>query len=129
MQFNIELLLITGMFPSKTVGFAGVQGVTVFGIQGTGVKTPIAAEVAEITAGFAGDWHIPKGRILTMGMLSIIFAPGIFSIITLFFGNTIILLGAIPKLHVNIAPLHTPIPIIYPLFYHIYLKTLRFTSK
>jgi hypothetical protein len=55
MQFNIELLLITGIFPSKTVGFAGVHGVTVFGIQGTGVKTPIAAEVAAITAGFAGD--------------------------------------------------------------------------
>jgi hypothetical protein len=42
-----------------------------------GVRTPEAAVVAEATVGFAREVHIPKGMILTMGMLSMMFAAGI----------------------------------------------------
>jgi hypothetical protein len=33
-----------------------------------GVNTPSAAAVAEATAGFAREVHIPKGRIFAIGM-------------------------------------------------------------
>lgn len=46
-----------------TVGEPGIQGAVVTGMQGIGVKTPNAAAVAEATVGFAGDEHMPKGRI------------------------------------------------------------------
>jgi hypothetical protein len=72
-----------------------------------GVNTPIAAEVAATTVGFAMDWHIPNGMIFIIGLLSMMFAAGWPPIITLLSGNTIKEDGAKPKLHFNIAPLQT----------------------
>ncbi|GGU51652.1 hypothetical protein GCM10009504_05420 [Pseudomonas laurentiana] len=46
----------------------GVQGEAVAGMQGIGVSTPIAAEVAAETVGLAIDRHTPKGAILAMGL-------------------------------------------------------------
>ena len=51
-----------------TVGEPGVQGDVVAGTHGCGVKTPSAAAVAAATCGFAGDWHMPNGMILVIGM-------------------------------------------------------------
>ena len=84
LHISFEELLIAGIPPIIVIGFPGVHGAAVTGIQGIGVKTPSAAAVAAITIGLAGDWHIPKGTIFTIGLLSIIFAPGIFDISTLF---------------------------------------------
>ncbi len=50
------------MPPIETVGEPGVQGVTVTGTQGIGVRTPNAADVAEATAGLLMELHIPKGQ-------------------------------------------------------------------
>ena len=49
------------------VGFPGIQGDEVTGMQGMGVKTPNAAVVAAATMGFANELHIPKGIILRKG--------------------------------------------------------------
>jgi len=46
------------------------------GCRAMGVKTPIAADVAEATVGLARLLHMPKGMIFTIGLWSIIFAAG-----------------------------------------------------
>ena len=95
-----------GMLPICTVGEPGVHGAGMTGRQGIGVNAPIAAEVAAATCGLASDWHMPKGGMFTFGILSMIFAAGD-PALTLLFGGTDSAEGAIPKLHVIIAPLTT----------------------
>ncbi len=108
---HFDELLRAGMLPIKTVGDPGTHGATVAGTQGIGVKTPKAAAVAEATVGLAGQLHIPKVGILTIGLLSIILAAGTLLHIVQFVGNTIRLVGAAPKEHCNIAPITTSCPI------------------
>jgi hypothetical protein len=73
------------------------------GMQGIGVKTPIAADVAEATVGFANDVHIPKGKILIIGLKSVMVPMGLFANITRLSGRTTNLDGAIPKEHCKVA--------------------------
>ena len=68
MHMFVEVLSSVGMLPSITVGAPGTQGDTVAGMQGIGVRTPMAAAVAAATIGFAGDMHMPNGIIFTIGM-------------------------------------------------------------
>jgi hypothetical protein len=93
-----------------TVGAPTIHGAVVTGMQGMGVSTPSAAAVAAATVGLEGLLHMPKGGIFTMGLLSMMFAAGE-PVNTLFAGRTTKLLGATPKLHCIIAPMHTCIPI------------------
>jgi hypothetical protein len=65
---SMEVLSRVGISPSNTVGAPGTHGETVAGIQGIGVRTPIAAAVAAATIGLAGDMHIPNGIMFTNGM-------------------------------------------------------------
>ena len=109
-HISLELLLRAGILAINTVGAPGAQGATVTGVQGMGVKTPRAAAVADATAGLDMEVHMPKGRIFTKGLLSMILAAGMVAI-TRFIGRTIRVLGAAPKLHCRLAPLHTAIPI------------------
>jgi hypothetical protein len=95
------------MKPISTVGEPVVHGAGVFGTQGMGVRTPIAADVADATVGFAREVHMPKGMMLTMGVWSMIVAAGTFSHVTRFVGRTTRLLGASPKLHIMLAPITT----------------------
>jgi hypothetical protein len=111
MHINLELLFSAGILPINTVGEPGAHGATVLGIQAAGVKTPNFAAVAAATAGFEIVLHIPKGKILTMGLLSIMVAAGFIDVNTFFAGNTINVAGATPKLHAIFAPVHTHIPI------------------
>jgi hypothetical protein len=113
-HMSTELLLRAGAPPTITVGEPGDQGAVVTGTQGMGVRTPKAADVAAATAGFVGVVHIPKGMTFTMGILSMILAPGIPPAVTRFLGNTTRLLGATPKLHIIIAPLQTSCAILSP---------------
>jgi hypothetical protein len=101
----------------STVGEPGVHGATATGMQGIGVNTPNAAAVAAATAGFARDWHMPKGRTLTIGLLSMILATGPPEVITLLWGITIREDGAEPKEHDSMAPLHTHIPNVFSPFF------------
>ena len=64
------------------------------------------AAVAEATAGFDIELHMPKGGMFTNGLLSLIFAHGVMPV-TLFAGRTTNVLGATPKLHWSIAPMVT----------------------
>jgi hypothetical protein len=106
-HISVELLLRAGAPPIRTVGEPGAQGAVVTGIQGIGVSTPMAALVAAATVGFASEMHMPKGAMFAIGRLSRMLAAGIPPAITRFLGNTIRELGATPKLHIIIAPLHT----------------------
>jgi hypothetical protein len=49
MHINRQLLSKAGLWPIMTVGAPGDQGAVVTGIQGWGVNTPNAADVAEAT--------------------------------------------------------------------------------
>ena len=75
------------------------------GMHGAGVGTPKAAAVAAITIGLEGLVHIPKGIMLTIGLLSIILAIGV-EVSTLFWGKTLSADGARPKLQAKLAPVH-----------------------
>jgi len=106
-HMHLLVLLSAGMFAIKTVAEPGAQGPTMVGMQGIGVSTPKAAAVAAATAGFAGERHIPKGTIFTNGLKSIILAAGTPSAIVLFKGGTINVLGAMPCVHIVVAPMVT----------------------
>jgi hypothetical protein len=99
-----------GFPPIIHVDEPGVQGAVSTGTQGIGVRTPIAAAVAEATVGFIIDEHMPKGITLTIGLLSIIVAIAI-TFITFSCGSTISVEGAAPNVHCNVAPPHTAIAI------------------
>jgi hypothetical protein len=99
LHMHLLVLLRAGMPRTMAVGEPGAQGADVTGMQGIGVRTPSAAAVAEATVGFASDVHIPKGGMLAIGLLSMMFAAGLFSAVTV--GSmTIKLDGATPKLHI-----------------------------
>lgn len=104
---SLELLFKAGILAISTWGEPGAQGAGITGVQGMGVRTPRAAEVADATAGLASELHIPKGSILRKGTLSIILAAGILDVITRLVGSTVKLEGATPKLHCIMAPMHT----------------------
>jgi hypothetical protein len=101
------VLFKAGKLAIITVEEPGIHGAGITGVHGIGVNTPNAAAVAAATAGFAGDLHIPKGNIFTNGLLSIILAAGVFSVITLLTGKTINELGANPIVHIKLAPIFT----------------------
>jgi hypothetical protein len=111
MHISLHVLSTDGMLPSKTVGAPGDHGAAVAGMQGMGVSTPKAAEVAAATVGFAKLRHIPKGNMFTMGLLSMMFAAGWLLDMTRFIGSTTNALGAKPCEHINCAPLTTCIGI------------------
>lgn len=60
-----------------TIALPGAQGATITGTHGIGVNTPMAAEVAAETAGFAIERHMPKVGMLA-GVKSIVVAISIF---------------------------------------------------
>lgn len=75
----------------------------------------MAADVAAATWGFAKLVHIPKGMILTIGLLSIMVAAGLLMALTRFAGRTCKFEGATPKEHINVAPATTSCGIWLPL--------------
>jgi hypothetical protein len=64
----------------------------------------MAADVAAATVGFANDWHIPKGAMLTMGLLSMMLPIAIFIHFGRMGSMTENVPGAIPNVHCSIAP-------------------------
>jgi hypothetical protein len=106
LHIRSEFASTAGMPSTITVGAPGTHGADVFGMQGIGVKTPIAAAVAAATVGFAMLIHIPKGATFSMGTLSRMLATG-FPASSLWVGSTFSDDGAMPKLHFINAPPHT----------------------
>src|SRR5690242_9595675 len=104
-QVHMEVLSRAGIPPIITVGQPGVQGV-VTGMQGMGVRTPSAAAVAAATIGLAMDMHMANGGILTMGAQSMMVAAGAPAMVLLM-GSTLSVEGAIPNVHIIMAPVVT----------------------
>ena len=82
----------------------GAHGAAITGIQGIGVKTPMAADVAEATEGLANDWHMPKDAMFTIGLLSIVLPIAIFIHFGRVGSRTEKVDGVIPNVHCSIAP-------------------------
>src|SRR5512146_2705224 len=107
LHMSVQVASTAGMLAMSTVAAPGVHGAAITGMHGIGVNTPRAAAVAEATVGLARLWHMPNGRTFTIGLLSMMFAAGLFSINTRFAGRTMRLLGAIPKMQVRVATMAT----------------------
>jgi hypothetical protein len=99
MHMQVSEAWSAGILATVVCAAPGVHGATVAGIQGMGVSTPKAAAVAEATVGLAGDWHMPKGMMLVMGIKSMMLALGTFSPETMLVGRTTSDEGAIPIVH------------------------------
>lgn len=113
LQVHFDELFNAGLFATNTVGEPGAHGADITGTHGIGVNTPIAAEVAADTCGFDIEVHIPNGIIFTIGLLSIMVATGILET-TFALGITFNIDGAIPNVHIHIAPPHTTKFILIP---------------
>jgi hypothetical protein len=86
----------------------GTHGAGVLGTHGIGVSTPIAAAVAAMTVGFAGDEHIPNGGMFAIGRWSIVVSGGRFSTTTgAPFGTAMSDTGETPNEHCAIADVTT----------------------
>lgn len=112
-QMSFEFTFTAGRFLIKTLGFPGAQGAGILGMHGIGVSTPMAAEVAAATVGFAKDIQFPKGIMFSRGLLSAIFAAGCPPVVVILSGKTTNDEGAIPIEHIKLAPLHTNCDMIY----------------
>jgi hypothetical protein len=106
-HINLQVVFRIPMLPARTVTDPGVHGLTVLGMHGCGVNTPIAALVAAATCGLLNVVHIPNGAILTIGLLSISVATGWLLLITRLVGNTVNVAGATPNEQVSMAPFVT----------------------
>jgi len=95
---------------TRIVGDPGVQGV-VTGMQGIGVSTPSAADVAADTVGLASDMHMPNVKIFDIGTQSIMFAAGGDCAITVDTKTTSDD-GAFPCEHFSDEPMFTKFPAI-----------------
>src|SRR6478609_8259900 len=111
---HIDESVNAGMLPHSTVGEPGTHGAAVAGMHGIGVSTPSAAAVAAATVGLASDMHIPNGRMLTNGLLSMIVAMGTPEANVRLVGSTTSEAGVIPNVHCSMAPLATAIPMTQP---------------
>jgi hypothetical protein len=97
-QLHIAVLGRAGKPLILVLNAPGAQGPTGTGTQGIGVNTPSAAAVADATAGFSREVHIPKGGIFTSGAKSMMVAAGKPPTVTGGpFGTTINELGVNPK--------------------------------
>ena len=82
----------------------GAHGAAITGMQGIGVSTPMAADVADATVGFANDWHMPKGAMFTMGLLSMMLPMAKFMHFGRIGSSTEKVDGAMPNVHCSMAP-------------------------
>lgn len=110
-----ESLVRAGFPPMSKAGLPGAHGPVITGIQGMGVKAPMAAAVAAATVGLAREVQVPKGGILTMGIWSKTEARAMDDM-TLAAGSTFKTDGAAPKEHCMAAPPNTQKDMVSPLF-------------
>ena len=66
-HIHLEVWFRAGVLLIFTLEEPGAHGAGVTGMQGTGVSTPAASEVAKATAGLVKDEHMPNGGMLAMG--------------------------------------------------------------
>jgi hypothetical protein len=71
LQLRMQGAVRRGIPPKTAVGDPGDQGPAGVGVQGMGVKAPMAAAVAPATAGLARLSQTPKGRTFKNGVMFI----------------------------------------------------------
>ena len=101
-QIALQLLSRVGKPPVKTAELPVIQGDTVIGMQGMGVKTPKAAAVAAATVGFAILLHIPKVGMSAIGVKFMI-VPTCIMAETMAIGVAFNVAGAVPKVQLIMA--------------------------
>jgi hypothetical protein len=101
---KVDTLSSAGALHSITVGAPATHGAGVAGMHGTGVSTPMAAEVAAATIGLAIEVHMPNDGMFMIGTWSMMFAAIMLLVITVLGVGTSVL-GASPKLHFMAAPM------------------------
>jgi len=91
----------------------GFQGIIGRGMQRPGTKTGTGPIIFQFM-GLMGDMQFPKAGIFNMGMISNWPASDlILELKTLAIGSTIIFFGPAPKVHFNLAPMHTHLGICF----------------
>src|SRR5262245_61488579 len=99
-----------GILSTITVGLPGTHGAGSTGTHGPGVSTPIAAAVCAAVTGLARLLHITNGNTLAIGMLSVMLAAGCPPMVVRCNGITTRVAGAMPNVHIVVAPLTTGWP-------------------
>jgi hypothetical protein len=99
-QKHIESLVRAGVPLIVTVGEPGVQGAAMAGTQG-------AEPEGFMQAGLAGELHMPKVAMLTIGAKSMIVAAGAPALTIAPSGTTLSTAGTFPIGHMTIAPATT----------------------
>src|SRR5487761_2216157 len=69
-HWQVDPTVSTGRPLMRTFAEPGAHGPVGTGTQGIGVGTPRAADVAAITAGLAGEAHIPNIGMVAIGIMS-----------------------------------------------------------
>ncbi len=103
MHMHVESVVSAGLLAIIVCAAPGVHGAVTAGMHGIGVSTPSAADVAAMTTGLDGDWHIPNVAMFIMGIWSMIVAAGWLPAITIAVGKTVSDAGATPIVHDIIA--------------------------
>lgn len=104
---RIDVLVKAGAPPRSVVGAPTIQGPAGAGMQGMGVKLPNAAAVAAATTGLDKLRHITNPGTLRPGMLSKIFPQAPAPLVVRWVGKKFNVQGAVPKEHLQIAPVTT----------------------
>lgn len=108
---NVEPCIRQGVEHTVICGATGVHVPTVTGVQGCGVSTPIAAAVADATAGLAIELHNPIGVILAPAAQSFIVAVGLPPVSTFVAEVAFKVPGDIPQVQTMVAPVTAISPI------------------
>jgi hypothetical protein len=103
-QLQVQALSSAGRPPIVTAGDPGTQGEAVAGMQGCGVKTPKAADVAAMTCGLLGLLQRPNGLMFARGAKSMIVAAPALVPPAGLAGDAANAEGVAPKLQVRMAP-------------------------
>jgi hypothetical protein len=107
-HWQVDPAVNTDTPAATTLVEPGCHGPVGTGTQGIGVRTPIAAAVAALTAGFAGEMHTPNVGRFAMGIVSMIFATSCPPAVTKGpVGITVSGAGAAPIVHDSKAELTT----------------------
>lgn len=103
-QLHFDVEFNAGKLATCAVADPGAQGAGVTGMHGPGVRTPSAAAVNDAVVGFERLMHTPNGMMFIIGLLSMMFAIGLFTAIVRLAGSTEMLEGAAPNEHMSMSP-------------------------
>ena len=96
---HVESIVAAAIPSTVTCAAPGAQGAETTGMQGCGVRAPIAALVAAATCGFDRLVHMPNGMMLTIGTFIAVVRTGRLEPLACGRGMTFTADGVMPKVH------------------------------